>query len=126
MNAKIPRLGRNDALILNDETKTTAKIQPPRNDLANPSFNFKRMNSALFLILCDLKEPKSTKPSKCSEKKSANRSILKRDAEKTRLNRCLEKEGIFRKSSDWSMSMGLNVCYFMKFIILQLNFYLRP
>ena len=53
------------------------------------------MNSALFKILCDLKETKSAEPSAPNLK--LNHSLLAKDAQHQRLDRMLEKEAIFRK-----------------------------
>ena len=100
MDTKIPKLGETDAVIPNESIQNNEKLQPHQNDLKNPSYSFKRMNSALFKILSDLKESKSTESSECSEQGSENDVMLVKDAEHLRLDRCLNSEGIFRKGSD--------------------------
>ena len=97
MNTKIPKLGETDAVIPNN---------------TSPSYSFKRMNSALFKILSDLKESKSTKSPESSEKGSENDGTLAIDAQHLRLDRCLSSEGIFsdRKGSDLSGHLLPYIC----------------
>ena len=109
MNRKIPELCETDAVIPNDSIQINEKLQPPQNDLTNPSYSFKRMNSALFKILSDLKESKSKESSVCSEKGCENDNMLVKDAQHLRLDRCLDSEGIFRKGSDRLKSTDM--CY---------------
>jgi len=120
MNTNIPELGENDAVIPNDSIQINGKLQPPQNGLTNPSFCFKRMNSALFKILSDLKESKSRESSECSEKGSENDVMLAKDAQHLRLDRCLNNEGIFRKGSDRLKSTEM-MCYQTFFITAPMN-----
>lgn len=94
METNPPKLGQT-ALILNYVTQNNENEHVFLNDPSNSSYSYKSMNSALFKILCDLKETKSVEPSAPNHK--LNRSLMAKDAQHQRLNRMLKKETIFKK-----------------------------
>ena len=97
METNIPKLGRTTQIPY--RVSVNEKVQQLLNDRKeNPAYSSKRMNSALFRILCDLKESKSAKPPASNLK--LNHSLLVKAAHHHRLDRMLENEQIFRMGSD--------------------------
>ena len=103
METNIPKLGRT-AQITN-RVSVNQMVQELLNDRKeNPSYSSKRMNSALFKILCDLKESQSEEPPARDLK--LNHSLLVKAAHHHRLDRMLENEQIFRKGSESELLIG--------------------
>ena len=97
METNIPKLGRTTQIPY--RVSVNEKVQQLLNDREeNPLYSSKRMNSALFKILCDLKESKSAEPP--ARDPQLNHSLLVKAAHHHREDRMLEKEEIFRKGSE--------------------------
>ena len=97
METNIPKLGRT-AQIPNRVSVNQMVLKLLNDRKENPLYSSKRMNSALFKILCDLKESKSAEQPARDLK--LNHSLLVKAAQHHRLNRMLVQEQIFRKGSE--------------------------
>ena len=97
METNIPKSGRT-AQIPNRVSVNQMVLELLNDRKENPLYSSKRMNSALFKILCDLKESKSAEQPARDLK--LNHSLLVKAAHHHRLDRMLENEQIFRMGPD--------------------------